>query len=747
VRIVNKWWSAILVVAIILINFMPVVSIYATAPSLTATPSVLDESLASGTSRTFSISISNDIAVDMEVGGLGQTPSGGTQSVAAQQDTSPYSARSWVTIDKSHMDIGSNQTLKVTVNVPAGTSPGEKYASITLYNQSAGQGSTSIISGIIIPLIFTVDPSSFTASPSGQITDLQVKNTYSGKAIDLLTYFTNTGNARVTGAKINVSIKDSSQIVKWQSSDLSIAQPSVIPNYAREIKCSYNVGLPLGSYTTTSIITLASGTLLIRTVSFTVVDPPPLPAAPTLTAPGSLTVPGPVIDSLTPAFQWNTVTAAEYYELTVTRDPYGASDIIYSSDRLTVTSFTLPSGLLFSGEKYRWQLTASNATGTSGVSSFYFQTAGTLPAVTTNAATNISASGATLNGYLVSRGGSSSAAVSFEYGTTTSYGSPAESQTMTSAGVFSAAISGLSASTTYHYRAIVTGSSTVYGDDMSFSTLSLTTTSTPIPTLTPIPTTISTPISTPISTSVPTPTPAPAPTPGATATASTTPTSSSQDVTRAYQDYFPAAIYEPSLLYQDFNAQQPIYFDATNAIGLEIQLSGTNYQNALKIIAGQYLDQPQTEVQFSAGANKGGTGKPWINFVGVRVEGATQGTARVALRYTNAEINEFAPDSLFLSYFSGGSWHKCTNIVDDGKILTISGDIPVSRLSGTAIGLGGSLTKEAPAGAIAAIDEGGTATGTGIPWSLFSIVLVTTVIIGVVILVLERNRRKNTANS
>ena len=742
-RIVNKWWSAILVVAIILINFLPAVSIYATAPSLTATPSVLDESLASGTSRIFSISISNDIAVDMEVGGLGQTPSGGTQSVAAQQDTSPYSARSWVTIDKSHLDIGSNQTLKVTVNVPAGTSPGEKYASIALYNQSAGQGSTSIISGIIIPLIFTIDQSSFTASPSGQITDLQVKNAYSGKAIDLLTYFTNTGNARVTGAKIKVSIKDSSQIVKWQSGDLSIAQPSVIPNYAREIKCSYNVGLPLGSYTATSIITLANGTVLSRTVSFTVVDPPPLPTAPTLTAPGSSNVPGPVIDSLTPVFQWNTVTAAEYYELTVTRDPYGASDIIYSSDRLTVTSFTLPSGLLFSGEKYRWQLTASNATGTSSVSSFYFQTAGTLPAVTTNAATNISASGATLNGYLISRGGSSSAAVSFEYGTTTSYGNTAASQTLTAAGVFSTAISGLYVNTTYHYRAIVTGSSTVYGDDMSFSTLNATTTSTPIPTLTPIPT----PISAPIPVPVPTLTPAPAPTPGATATASTTPTSSSQDVARAYQDYFPAAIYEPSLVYQDFIAQQPIYFNAANSIGLEIQLSGTNYQNALKIIAGQYLDQPQTEVQFSAGANKGGTGRPWINFVGVRVEGATQGTAHMALRYTNAEINEFAPDSLFLSYFSGGSWHKCTNIVDDGKIMTISGDLPVSRLSGTVIGLGGSLTKEAPAVAIAVIDEGGTGAGTGIPWSLFSIVLVTTVIIGVVILVLERNRRKNMANS
>jgi hypothetical protein len=82
-------------------------------------------------------------------------------------------------------------------------------------------------------------------------------------------------------------------------------------------------------------------------------------------------------------------------------------------------------------------------------------------APTTQPATNVTATGATLNGTADGPG-----TVYFEYGTTTGYGLTTTPQTVTG-GPASAAISGLTAETTYHYR-IVQGSDR--GADATFTT-------------------------------------------------------------------------------------------------------------------------------------------------------------------------------------------------------------------------------------------------------------------------------------
>ena len=99
------------------------------------------------------------------------------------------------------------------------------------------------------------------------------------------------------------------------------------------------------------------------------------------------------------------------------------------------------------------------------------------PLVTTVAATDITASSATLNGYLDSPGllgKGEFCTVYFEYGTTTSYGSMAYSPfMMDSPGSFSASISGLTPGITYHFRAVAsTNICTSYGMDMTFKTSS-----------------------------------------------------------------------------------------------------------------------------------------------------------------------------------------------------------------------------------------------------------------------------------
>ena len=94
------------------------------------------------------------------------------------------------------------------------------------------------------------------------------------------------------------------------------------------------------------------------------------------------------------------------------------------------------------------------------------------PAATTGQATNITSTGATLNGDV--HPGKEATTYHFEYGTTTAYGT---NTAETSAGSSnsshpaSAAISGLAASKTYHFRIVATNpSGTTPGQDMTFKT-------------------------------------------------------------------------------------------------------------------------------------------------------------------------------------------------------------------------------------------------------------------------------------
>ncbi len=97
--------------------------------------------------------------------------------------------------------------------------------------------------------------------------------------------------------------------------------------------------------------------------------------------------------------------------------------------------------------------------------------AGATPSVTTNNASNITPTSATLNGNLSSLGTASTVFVSFEYGLTTAYGNETTPQAITTTGPFSSPLSSLSPNTTHHFRAKAVGNGTSYGSDKGFTTL------------------------------------------------------------------------------------------------------------------------------------------------------------------------------------------------------------------------------------------------------------------------------------
>ncbi len=127
------------------------------------------------------------------------------------------------------------------------------------------------------------------------------------------------------------------------------------------------------------------------------------------------------------------------------------------------------------GTTYHIRAYASNSIGTSYGEDLTFTTLGQSPAAITQAAANISTTGATLNGIV--NANDVSTTVTFEYGTTTGYGqtasaTPGEVSGNTSTAV-SGIISGLTSGVTYHFRIKAVNSlGTSYGSDMTFTTTS-----------------------------------------------------------------------------------------------------------------------------------------------------------------------------------------------------------------------------------------------------------------------------------
>ncbi len=167
----------------------------------------------------------------------------------------------------------------------------------------------------------------------------------------------------------------------------------------------------------------------------------------------------------------STVVTFEY-GLTTT---YGSSVTATQSPVIgnTNSSVNVVLSGLTPGTTYHFSVKAVNSIGTVYGGDLSFTTLGQLPVGTTQSATNISSSGATLNGtvnpnYL-------STTITFEYGTTTGYGSTVMASqspiTGSSGMIVSSDISGLTGGTTYHFRVKAVNSlGTVYGDDMSFTT-------------------------------------------------------------------------------------------------------------------------------------------------------------------------------------------------------------------------------------------------------------------------------------
>ena len=166
------------------------------------------------------------------------------------------------------------------------------------------------------------------------------------------------------------------------------------------------------------------------------------------------------------------LTTSVHYDYGPTTS-YGLTTAPQSRTGNTYLNIPVGIGNLTANTTYHFRIVGSNSAGTStgGDKTFTTLTATGAPVVTTNAATNVTASSATLNGSLDPHGLTTN--VSFQYGTTTSYGrtTPMQSQTGNTYRNITANIGTLTPHTTYHFRIVATNSAgTRFGADKTFTT-------------------------------------------------------------------------------------------------------------------------------------------------------------------------------------------------------------------------------------------------------------------------------------
>jgi len=152
---------------------------------------------------------------------------------------------------------------------------------------------------------------------------------------------------------------------------------------------------------------------------------------------------------------------------------YGSVTANQSFSGTTTQNVSANISVLSASTTYHCRIVATNSHGTSYGSDRTFSTltATGPPVVTTNPATNVTTSSATLNGSLDPHGLTTT--VYFQYGATTSYGhtTPMLSQTGNTYRNIASTIGGLTTHTTYHFRIVAHNSGgTRMGSDRTFTT-------------------------------------------------------------------------------------------------------------------------------------------------------------------------------------------------------------------------------------------------------------------------------------
>ncbi len=221
-----------------------------------------------------------DIAID--VLGFGQTADQSYSSLSPADDTSPYSARKYITLDTGsfHLNPGETKKITATIVIPKDAGNGGRYAMISLHNAPFMSGTTAYVTAISIPVMITIANSQL--QPTGTITEIKASEPVTGKPLHIITVLKNTGNILYYSTKNTVTVSDSGgNPIATASTDPSVF--AIIPTFTVNYDLSLDKSLDPGTYNVKSEVSLENGFLIDSKTSPVEVKSPML--APTQAAP------------------------------------------------------------------------------------------------------------------------------------------------------------------------------------------------------------------------------------------------------------------------------------------------------------------------------------------------------------------------------------------------------------------------------------------------------------------------------
>ena len=220
-----------------------------------------------------------DPATDIlvKITGVAQSVDGGYQLLDAAQDTSPYSAREFVTVDKNsfHLEPGGSQDVIATIQVPQDVGVGGRYAIINMSTKPMPGAGVNIITAVNVPVYLTVKGSQLVHT--GKITELSIGNFTSSQPVNILTNFQNTGNH-------HFKVKGEVAVMNAQGQNLGtisipVTSSSILPDTVRQLQATFmpTGELAPGTYTISSKVMLEDGTVLDEANSTFKINAPYVP--------------------------------------------------------------------------------------------------------------------------------------------------------------------------------------------------------------------------------------------------------------------------------------------------------------------------------------------------------------------------------------------------------------------------------------------------------------------------------------
>ncbi len=221
--------------------------------------------------------------IQADIMGFQNGPDGAYHAVNANEDTSPYSARTYITLDRTqvHLTPGKPETIRATISLPQNAGSGGRYAMIYIHSAVQQQKSFGFISAVAVPVMITIGDSDVVET--GTIMRVSVGDIATGQPFIVTTGFQNTGNHHYYGITNTVVISGANGVIATESVGPIVW--AVVPGSTVDLRIPIRTPLSIGKYTVTSTVTREDGTILdSKTENIEVATPfTPPPTSTTIT--------------------------------------------------------------------------------------------------------------------------------------------------------------------------------------------------------------------------------------------------------------------------------------------------------------------------------------------------------------------------------------------------------------------------------------------------------------------------------